>query len=228
MPEFGGQIGMAAAATLLMDDTSLPVSGAARDPEAELVARCREGDASALREVYQLNRAAVYGVVARMISNEADREEVVQDVFLQIFKSIGNFQGNAKLSTWAHRVAVNVTLQHIRRKGRRIRLHLREVVPEPNAAPNGSAVESSSPEGEAIRRERQQAVQRALETLSPKKRIALVLADFEGRSSKEIAAIVGAPALTVRTRLFYARKEFYAQLAKEPAFADVDLKGGER
>jgi RNA polymerase sigma-70 factor (ECF subfamily) len=219
---------MVAAATLLMEEISLPVSDAVTDPEAELIARCRAGEAAAYREVYQLHRSAVYGVVARMISNDADREEVVQDVFLQVFKSLDNFRGTAKLSTWAHRVAVNVTLQHIRRKGRRVKLHLREVVPEAETAPDGDAVASDSPEGEAMRHERQRAVQRALDTLAPKKRVALVLADFQGKSSKEIAAIVGAPALTVRTRLFYARKEFYAQLAKEPAFADVDLKGGAR
>jgi len=217
---------MAAAATLLMEGTPLPVRGVATDPETELIARCRAGDAAAFRELYQLHRSAVYGVVARMISNEADREEVLQDVFLQIFKSLDSFRGSAKLSTWAHRVAVNVTLQYIRRKGRRIRLHLREVTPEATVAPNGSEIEVESPESEAMRRERQAAVQRALDTLAPKKRIALVLADFEGKSSKEIAKIVGAPSLTVRTRLFYARKEFYAQLAREPAFAGVDLKGG--
>ncbi|MBW2277936.1 MAG: sigma-70 family RNA polymerase sigma factor [Deltaproteobacteria bacterium] len=217
---------MAAAATLLMEEIVVPVGETDTDPETELVARCRAGEASAYREVYQLHRSAVYGVVARMISIEADREEVVQDAFLQIFKSLGNFRGTAKLSTWAHRVAVNVTLQHIRRKGRRVKLHLREVVPEVSTASNGNATDAESPEGEAMRHERQRAVQRTLDTLAPKKRAALVLADFQGKSSKEIAAIVGAPALTVRTRLFYARKEFYAQLAREPAFKDVDLKGG--
>lgn len=217
---------MGAAATLLMEDTSLPVSEAVNDPETKLIAACRAGDAAAFREVYQLHRSAVYGIVARMISNEADREEVVQDVFLQVFKSLDNFRGSAKLSTWIHRVAVNVTLQHIRRKGRRVRLHLRETVPEAVSAPNGAALMTESPEGEAMRHERQRAVQRALDSLAPKKRVALVLADFQGLSSKEIAAIVGAPALTVRTRLFYARKEFYAQLSREPAFAEIDLRGG--
>jgi RNA polymerase sigma-70 factor (ECF subfamily) len=217
---------MGAAATLLMEDISLPVSEAANDPEAKLIAACKAGDAGAFREIYQLHRSSVYGVVARMISNEADREEVVQDVFLQVFKSLQNFRGSAKLSTWIHRVAVNVTLQHIRRKGRRVRLHLRESVPEAVSAPNGTALMTDSPEGEAMRHERQRAVERALDCLAPKKRAALVLADFQGLSSKEIAAIVGAPALTVRTRLFYARKEFYAQLSREPAFAEIDLKGG--
>jgi RNA polymerase sigma-70 factor (ECF subfamily) len=217
---------MAAAVTLLMDDTSPPISDTVADPQDQLIARCMEGDSTAFRQVYRQHRSAVYGVVARMISNDADREEVVQDVFLQVFKSLQNFRGSAKLSTWIHRVAVNVTLQHIRRKSRRIRLHLREVVPETVEAGTATTLAKGSPEAEAIRHERQHAVRRALDTLAPKKRIALVLADFEGKSSKEIASIVGAPALTVRTRLFYARKEFYAQLAKEPVFADVDLTGG--
>jgi RNA polymerase sigma-70 factor (ECF subfamily) len=219
---------MGAAVALLMEDTSPPISETEANPEAQLIARCKAGESAAFREVYQLHRSAVFGIVARMISNEADREEVVQDVFLQVFKSLDNFRGTAKLSTWVHRVAVNVTLQHIRRKGRRVKLHLREVVPERAEAGAGTTIDQNSPEGEAIRRERQRAVRRALDALAPKKRIALVLADFEGKSSKEIAAVVGAPALTVRTRLFYARKEFYAQLAKEPAFTDVDLGGGSK
>ena len=73
--------------------------------------------------------------------------------------------------------------------------------------------------------DRQAAVQRVLDTLPPKKRLALVLADFQGMSSQEIAEVVGVPALTVRTRLFYARKAFYELLAKEPAFEGSLLEG---
>jgi len=161
-----------------------------------------------------------------MISNDADREEVAQDVFLQIFKSLAAFKGDSKLSTWIHRVAVNVTLQHIRRKGRRIRLQLRDQAPEID--PDRERGSVSNPEGEAMREERRDAVRRALDALAPKKRIALILADFEGRSSSEIAEIVGAPALTVRTRLFYARREFYRRLSREPSFEEIELEWGER
>ncbi|MFO8070683.1 MAG: sigma-70 family RNA polymerase sigma factor [Polyangia bacterium] len=196
------------------------------DADRDLLARCRRGEKAAFREVYQLHRASVFGVVARMLSNDADREEVVQDVFLQIFKSLPAFKGDSKLSTWIHRVAVNVTLQHIRRKGRRIRLQLREQAPEID--PDIERGPVSNPEGDAMLGERRDAVRRALDALAPKKRIALVLADFEGRSSSEIAEIVGAPALTVRTRLFYARREFYRRLSREPSFEEIELEREER
>lgn len=219
---------MEAVATIaaLMD---APAERATReDADRALLERCRAGERRALDELYRRHRAAVYGVVARMISNDADREEVLQDVFLQVFRSLESFRASSKLSTWIHRVAVNVTLQHIRRKGRRVRLNLREELPEQTAMSEAVA-EPASPELDLVRRERGEAVRRALDALAPKKRAVLVLADFEGRSSTEIAEIVGAPALTVRTRLFYARKAFYARLTAEPAFAGHDFeRGGER
>lgn len=189
----------------------------------EIAARSAAGDAAAFRELYARHRQSVFAVVARMIVGDADREELLQDIFMQVYLSLGNFRGDAKLSTWIHRIAVNVTLQHIRRKGRRVRLQLGA---EAHAADPGGAesAAASSPEDEAALRDRRVAVERALSTLSPKKRVVLVLSDFEGHSSQEIAEIVGASSLTVRTRLFYARREFYRALSKEAAFADLSLK----
>jgi len=218
---------MGTAATLLMDEAAPRASRLSIPPDVDLVERCLAGEPAAYRELYRTHRGPVYGVVARMITNDADREELVQDIFLQVFRSLKNFRQAAKLSTWVHRVAVNVTLQHIRRKTRRIKLHFKPEMPD-RAAVSQSSTEPLTPETEVIRRERQEAVEQALQALPEKKRVALVLADFQGMSSKQIAEIVGAPALTVRTRLFYARKAFYARLSRSPAFADVDLKGGKR
>ena len=217
---------MGSAATLLMDETAARPSQLTIVRDDDLVERCLAGEPAAYRELYRTHRGAIYGVVARMITNDADREELVQDIFLQVFRSLKNFRQDAKLSTWVHRVAVNVTLQHIRRKTRRVRLHLKPEMPE-RAATSQSSSEPLTPETDVIRRERREAVERALQALPEKKRAALVLADFQGVSSKEIAKIVGAPALTVRTRLFYARKAFYARLSRDPAFADLDLQGGQ-
>jgi RNA polymerase sigma-70 factor (ECF subfamily) len=210
----------AAAIAIRMDDFPRRTATAKDDPDLALIGRCRAGEAAALREVYLRHRSAVHGVVARMISNPADREEVVQDVFLEVFRSLPGFRGTSRLSTWIRRVTVNVVLQHIRRKGRRIALHLASEPPE-QIAVGPDAAFPATPETEALRRERREAVERALAKLSPKKRIALVLADLEGLSSVEVAEAVGAPALTVRTRLFYARRAFYTALAAEPAFADL-------
>jgi RNA polymerase sigma-70 factor (ECF subfamily) len=210
----------AAAIALVMDDTMEPRGEELHLADREIAARSAAGDATAFRELYLRHRQPVYAVVARMIAGEADREELLQDVFTQVYLSLGNFRGDAKLSTWIHRIAVNVTLQHIRRKGRRIRLQLVDEAPAEDLAAE-ARVASPSPEDDASLRDRKAAVERALATLSPKKRIVLVLSDFEGHTSHEIAEMVGASSLTVRTRLFYARKEFYRAISKEAAFADL-------
>jgi len=212
----------AAAIALLMDDTIARRAGDVHLADREIAARCAAGDTAVFEQLYVKHRQAVHAVVARMISFDADREELLQEIFVQVFLSLGRFRGDAKLSTWIHRIAVNVTLQHLRRKGRRVQLQLGDdrTLSEQSAE---VASPASSPEDDAILKQRRVAVERALEMLSPKKRIVLVLSDFEGHSSQELGEIVGASALTVRTRLFYARKEFYRALSREVAFADLPL-----
>src|SRR6185295_2520243 len=123
------------------------------------------------------------------------------------FRSIGRFRGDARLSTWLYRVCVNVALQRLRKRKR-----LAEV-------PGDDLPERASgetPERGLDNRRRLDAVYRLLDELSPKKRVVFILHEIEGREPKEIADIVGAPVLTVRTRLHYARKEFYKRAADEP------------
>ncbi|MCK9459349.1 MAG: sigma-70 family RNA polymerase sigma factor [Proteobacteria bacterium] len=209
-----------AAIALLMGDMMVPGGEELHLADREIAARAAAGDATAFRELYVRHRQPVYAVVARMIEGEADREELLQDVFTQVYLSLGGFRGDAKLSTWIHRIAVNVTFQHIRRKGRRVRLQLVDATPAEDLSIE-TRTTSQSPEDDASLRDRKVAVERALARLSPKKRIVLVLSDFEGYTSNEIAEIVGASSLTVRTRLFYARKEFYREISREAAFADL-------
>jgi len=212
----------AAAIALLMDDMIARRVEDLHVADRDIATRSAAGEAAAFRELYARHRQSVYAVISRMIIGDADREELLQDIFMQVYLSLGNFRGDSKLSTWIHRIAVNVTLQHIRRKGRRVNLQFREETPAEELAADTRA--ATSPEDEASLRDRKAAVERALSALSPKKRIVLVLSDFEGRSSQEISEIVGASSLTVRTRLFYARKEFHCAISKEAAFADLSIK----
>ena len=214
---------MTAVATYLMNERIPLARKKSLSEDTALLARCRAQDASAFRELYRQNRTRVFCVISRMVTNNADREEITQEVFLQIFRSLKNFKGTAKLSTWIHRITINVTLQYIRRKRSRIRLHMDSDVGE-RTQPDKVALDS--PEDRAIQGEQRKAVERALAALSPKKRAVLVLADFEGMKAAQIAKIVGAPVLTVRTRLFYARRDFYQHLENEPACADLDIGQG--
>ena len=177
-----------------------------------LIARARSGDQAAFQELFLRYRETVARIVHRVMGPSPDIEDVVQDVFIHVFRSLGSFRGDAKFSTWLYRLTANVTKMHLRRKKSRPRF---ADVPVPEA-PTGEAP-AETPDAVLERTQRVHALYRLLDELSEKKRTVLVLHDFEGLAAKEISAIVDAPVLTVRTRLFYARKELYAKLAEDPS-----------
>jgi RNA polymerase sigma-70 factor (ECF subfamily) len=184
----------------------------------DLVARAAAGDRAAFRAIYQRHRADVARLVFRMLAGSADVDDVVQEVFFQVHRSLKDFRGQSKFSTWLHRVTVNVVLMH--RRAARSRPTYSEEAP-PDATPDDGAL---APDEDADRHARVRAFQRLLERLPEKKRVVFVLHDLEGVSPQEISKIVDAPVLTVRTRLFYARRELEAMLAQEPAFASLEAK----
>lgn len=183
----------------------------------DLVARCQKGDKDALGELYRLYRNEVARNLHRMLGpGRGDLEDVLQEVFIEVFRSIPRFRGDARVSTWLYRVCVNVALQRLRKRKRRAEVSADEVAEEAT---------HETPERELDARRRLDAVYRILDELSPKKRVVFILHEIEGREPKEIAGIVGAPVLTVRTRLHYARKEFYARAARD-ARLDGTAAGG--
>lgn len=186
------------------------------DIDADLLRRASSGDPAAFREVFVRHRGDVARLVYRMLSAPADLEDVVQEVFVQVYRSLKDFRGQSKFSTWLHRVTVNVVLMHRRSaKSRPV------LVPEspPDLVP---ADQRLLPDEEAEKAERLRAFQRLLGRLAEKKRIVFILHELEGLAPNEIADIVGAPVLTVRTRLFYARRELEEMLAEEPSLAALE------
>jgi RNA polymerase sigma-70 factor, ECF subfamily len=182
--------------------------------EDALVQRARRGDAAAFRALFLGHRGAVARLVYRMLGSSTDLEDVVQEVFVQVWKSLPSFRGQSKLTTWIHRVTVNVVFMHRRAARTRVRLTEQTAEPEERADEAGVA-----PDEGADRRARLRAFSRLLTRLSDKKRVVFVLHELEGVPPTEISEIVGAPVLTVRTRLFYARRELRAMMDDEPALA---------
>jgi len=181
---------------------------------ADLVTRCREGDAAAFRELFRTHREDVARLIYRMTASRADMEDLVQEVFLQVHRSIQDFRGDARFTTWLYRLTVNVVLMHRRAAKSRPQLVGEAVVaPPPDLRP--------LPDEQVARHRRIAAFRRLLEKLSDKKRMVFVLHEIEGLTPVEIGKIVGAPVLTVRTRLFYARRELEAMIADEPALANL-------
>ncbi len=182
-----------------------------------LIALAASGDAEAFRRLYERHREGVARLVYRMIGPRSELEDVIQDVFVQVYKSLKDFRSQSKFTTWLHRVTVNVVLMH--RRAARSRPAFSDELPS-DASMRGDEV---APDEDAERRERMRAFARVLDRLAEKKRIVFVLHELEGLPPGEIAKVVGAPVLTVRTRLFYARREIEALLAQEPSLASVKV-----
>lgn len=185
--------------------------------EQRLIARAAGGDTAAFRTLYERSRADVARLVYRMLGARSDLEDVIQEVFIQAYKSLKDFRGQSKFSTWLHRVTVNVVLMH--RRSARSRPVFADEPPGDPALRSGDL----APDEDAERRERVRAFGRLLARLADKKRAVFVLHELEGLPPSEIAVIVGAPVLTVRTRLFYARRELEAMLGDEPSLAGLKL-----
>lgn len=183
---------------------------------SELIERCKAGDGLAFREVFRDHRADVARLVQRMTGRavSSDLEDLVQEVFLQVYRSIKDFRGQSRFSTWLYRVTVNVVL--MQRRAARSRPVLQEASDETFGADSRDL-----PDDQVARARRVAAFYRVLDRLSDKKRAVFVLHELEGLSPSEVAQVVSAPVLTVRTRLFYARRELLTMLRDEPALEFV-------
>jgi RNA polymerase sigma-70 factor (ECF subfamily) len=179
--------------------------------EADLIERCRAHERAAHDELYHRFRRQVAANLYRVLGDRTDLDDLVQEVFVIAFRGLERFRGDARLSTWLYRICVNVALGKIRSRKRR---------PPPigvadldMAHTDESMTERpETPQQSLERRQDREKVYAALEHLAPKKRIVLYLHEIEGLDLKEIAYLVDSNPVTVRTRLFYARREFYKVL----------------
>ena len=179
-----------------------------------LVDRWRAGDEAAFTDLFRTYRALVHGVLHHLLGADPELEDVIQATFLEVFRSLDKFEGRSRLSSWIARVALHVGYHHLRRKRSRPPSYAGDmddeiVDPSPSADPHQTL-------------ERQESVVRVralLDLIPEKKRTVLLLNDLQGVSQEEIAEIVGVPVATVRTRLFYARKELWALVAADPVLS---------
>ncbi len=204
-------------------ETSDGSDGRRASDTPDLVERARDGDREAFRELFRVHRADVARLAQRLLGHATDLEDVVQDVFLQVHRSIRDFRGQSRFSTWLYRVTVNVVLM-----GRRAARSRPAFVESAEQHVANRSDDRALPDEQVSRRLRVEAFRRLLDRLSEKKRTVYVLHELEGVPPAEIAEIVGAPVLTVRTRLFYARRELAQMLADEPALAALAEEIGQR
>lgn len=167
------------------------------DTEAqELVRRAQGADREAFDALYERNVGRVYAVCLRMCASRQEAERLTQDVFVRAWHRLASFRGDSAFSSWLHRIAVNVVLEDSRSTKRRIGRV--ESVEDPGLYERAGAMR-----GDADAR---MDLERAIATLPPGARQALVLHDIEGYKHEEIAALLGIAAGTVKAQLHRARR----------------------
>ncbi|MDA2927856.1 sigma-70 family RNA polymerase sigma factor [Acidobacteria bacterium AH-259-G07] len=175
--------------------------------EKELIQRCQRGDQEAFREVFKRYQHKIFRLCYHFAGDGSDAEEITQEIFLKMYLSIGQFDLRSGFYTWLFRIAVNECLQHRRKKAaRKVPLDERAL---------SLSVRETLPLDSLLSHEKQAQVQKALEKLPGKYRLALLLKEIEGLSYREIARIFGVSEGTVASRLNRAREQFRRVYQKE-------------
>jgi RNA polymerase sigma-70 factor (ECF subfamily) len=178
------------------------------DADEALVARAQRGDRAAFDQLYRRYVDLVWTRLGRLIGPDPDREDLLQQIFLEVFRDLPRFRGEASFRTFLYRVVVNIACDHLKRRARR---------PRPvSAADLDDLVDAGrSPESRAAERERLALTLSLLDRIKPKKRIAFLLRVVEGLSLEEVADIVRARPAAVAQRVRHAHRELDRLLGRQ-------------
>lgn len=192
-------------------------------PDAELVRRFKEGDRSAFQEIVRRYQDRVFTLCLRWMGDRQVAEEVAQDVFLALFRSLPGFRGDAMLSTWVYRVVINhCKNRRLYRKRRHLDQHeALEGEREDDAPARQIADEGPGTDAPLNAAQAGQLLQEGLDRLDEEQRQIIVLRDIQDLSYEEIADLLGLPRGTVKSRLHRARAELATVLGRKIGPADV-------
>ena len=171
-------------------------------PDADVLTRAQAGDHYAFAQLYALHKRRIYSLCLRMVGNVAEAEDLTQEAFLQLHRKIATFRGDSAFSTWLHRLAINVVLMHLRKKGLSL-ISLDEAMePTPEEGPGRSFGAPDLSLAGSIDR---LALERAISELPAGYRLIFVLHDIEGYEHNEIAAMLDCSIGNSKSQLHKAR-----------------------
>jgi RNA polymerase sigma-70 factor (ECF subfamily) len=181
--------------------------GASRDPDADLVRRIGQGDQRAVRELVERHAGRMTALARRMLGDEAEAEDVAQEVFLRVWRTASRWRpGAAKFETWMHRVALNLCYDRLRRRRERTMDTLPERIDD-----SPSAFDAVSAD------ERARRVESALGALPERQRAAIALVSYQELTNVEAAAAMGVSVEALESLLARARRALRADLAADIA-----------
>jgi RNA polymerase sigma-70 factor (ECF subfamily) len=175
------------------------------DIDADTLKLASQGDMEAFHRVYRAAGGFVYNVAFRITRNSPDAEEVTQDVFMKVYRSLKDFQFRSSFATWVYRIAVNAAINRYRKTAKE-----RNGIVDYDNLIDSLSDSRSTAEG-ALQNEAEARLNALLGKLSPEYKACLVLREIDGLSYREMAGILKIPLNTVRSRLKRARAELLEQ-----------------
>ncbi|MBA4313521.1 MAG: RNA polymerase subunit sigma-24 [Chlorobiaceae bacterium] len=166
-------------------------------------------------ELVKLHQDQVLNTCFRFVNNKEDAEDLAQDVFMEVYHSIDSFRGDAKLSSWIYRIAVNKSLDFIRKKKRKKRFAF--VLSLAGFGDEEQELQlpvTSNPHTDLEQKERTQILNKAIDLLSENQKVAITLSKYEGLSNKEIAEIMGTSVSAVDSLIHRAKNNLQKKLHK--------------
>jgi len=172
-------------------------------PISVLIQKCTENDRIAQHDLFHLYKKKVYDLVYKTLGGAFDNDDIVQQIFIAVFKGIKGFEGKSTFDTWVYRIGVKICTTQLRKKYRKRQPH---VLYDSSGIELADSSRWGNPAANIEQKELQSVVYKALDKLSPEKRTIVILYEMEGKSLEEIAEIVKKPIGTVKSRLFHGRK----------------------
>jgi RNA polymerase sigma factor (sigma-70 family) len=192
-------------------DRPVPIRALPVSDDRELVARCVAGDRPAQRRLFEREKRHIHATLFRILGPNHHLDDLVQEVFLSVFRGLHTFRGEASLSTWIDRCAVRAAFAHIR--SNRGRNHLELVA-------DSIATDDPSAERHALAREATVRLYDTIDHLEPKHRLAFTLHAIDGRPIVEVAELMQASVVATKARVWRARRYVEKRAKVDPALAD--------
>lgn len=175
-----------------------------------LAHRCAQGDRVAQREFFREHKGRVHATLYRILGSNRDMEDLIQESFLQIFRSVASYRGEASLATWVSRISARVAYAYLSK--RRVSTVALESVPDTSTG-------DPDTERQVVAREAMRRLYAVLDRVEAKQRIAFALHVIGGRPLREVAAITDASMVATKSRVWRARKEITRRARRDPLLA---------
>jgi RNA polymerase sigma-70 factor (ECF subfamily) len=182
--------------------------------DIELVAEFKAGKEASFEELVNRYSSKAFSLASRLTRNQEDAEEVLQDVFVTVYRKIDGFEGKSSFSSWLYRITVNSALMKLRRRKRDQTTSIEEVIPQLQNSPHLRTSEQAEGDAATLRAQLNAALEDAIRKLPDDYRPVFILRDIDGLTSREVSKILQLTVPAVKSRLHRSRLMLRRRLSR--------------